>query len=116
MIENSPIWAGVLDFEQSGSVIAVSENLQPDHQQVRIIVRTHRALMRYANISAEPHTTLPPIARTAAELTFADAFKLHMQCESAIDNRQFPADWKQSMSCPRNFHASNSAGITVVVC
>jgi GT2 family glycosyltransferase len=116
VVENSPIWAAVLDFEQSGSVIGVSGKLQPDHQQARILVRMHRAPLGYVNIPAQPHETLTSRARTAAELTFADAFKFHTQCESTIDNLQFPTDWKQSMFCPRNFYVNNSAGITVVVC
>ncbi len=116
VVEDSPIWVGLLDFEQSDSAVGISGSLQPRHQQARILVRMHRAPLGYLNIPAQPYETLTSRARTATELTLAEALMFHTQCDSEVEGRQFPADWGQLMACPRNFRANDNAGITVVVC
>lgn len=112
---SAPIWVGLLDLDEDKPIIEVNGPLRPDHQGVRILVRTHHAPIGYLTVPAQPEETLSDRVRDAAESELADALRRHSELDLSRDSGTARPDWTASVACPLRFPVSGGPGVTIAV-
>ena len=110
------IWVGLLDLDGPGEVRRVNGPLRAGHQQVKLLVRVHRAPIGYVRVPALPVESLAQRARAVAEHVLAGAMQQHMQRSHNPDTELIgPPRWTEVTSCPKRFPVGGE-GMTVVIC
>jgi GT2 family glycosyltransferase len=109
-------WVGLLDLDESSSVMGASGPVRADHRQARVLVRVHRAPLGHVGVPILPMETLTERIRTAAAHTLAEALARHDQCDRRGHGAVDPGEWADRMACPRSFPSAGRSGLSIVVC
>jgi glycosyltransferase involved in cell wall biosynthesis len=105
-------WVAVLDLDEGAQVAGVRDEIGPDHRQVRVLVRKHRAPVGYISVPAQPLDSLTERAWRSAETKLAEALRRHAQW----DEPSARSTWIGKAACPQRFPVGEGAGITIVIC
>src|SRR5450755_2630771 len=103
MTENGGIWVGLLDIDDAGSVVGVSDPVNVEHRVARVLIRMHRAPLGYVCVPTFPVETLTARVRTAAETTLAEALRRHGDWDDSACEPGGSLGWMARASCPRRF-------------
>lgn len=112
---DGPTWTGLLDLDESGSVIGTAGPLRDDHVLARVLVRMHGAPVGYVSVPPQPVQSLLGRVRAAAEATLSAGLRSHARWDAESGSESGSADWAGSMACPRRFASSDGVGVTVAI-
>lgn len=118
-----PVWVGVCDLDQAGTVWSPGGPLAGHHRAVRVLIRWHGTPIGYVSVPALPRDSLVCRVHTAARSVLAEPLERHAALDAEAEAPASHRDairsrdgWLTRVACPHRFGQVDRTGITVIVC
>lgn len=110
------IWVGSLELDGDSAVCGLNGPIRADQLKARLLIRLHGVPLGFVSVPVVPEETLASRAQMAAKATLSEAFHRHLELDSSAAVLGDDAPWAAKVACPRNFPATENAGISIVIC